>query len=242
MIKFNQVTWYSKLAAIIFFIGVLPALAFYIGSKYQEAKYADKTFPDVVTTNVKTESHYENSKLATYTDQTYGWSFQYPSDWTIDKMPDGSVTVSSMATVPGVARPDSVSPASTITFSTIKKSDFKPFSSKVGDIKYHPQLDALVDGTIDGPEYPRCLPAASHLGQGDSISAFMYAGSNMSDPAYSKSAVLTNRDYMVLISENTYGIPTDQSEWGKTKNGIENIYSTFKLSVGVDAIVPTCTP
>lgn len=38
MIKFNQVTWYSKLAAIIFFIGVIPALTFYIGMKYQETK------------------------------------------------------------------------------------------------------------------------------------------------------------------------------------------------------------
>jgi hypothetical protein len=38
MIKFNEVTWYSKLAAIIFFIGILPILTFYIGTKFQEAK------------------------------------------------------------------------------------------------------------------------------------------------------------------------------------------------------------
>lgn len=37
MIKFNEVTWYSKLAAIIFFMGALPALSFYIGTQYQLA-------------------------------------------------------------------------------------------------------------------------------------------------------------------------------------------------------------
>jgi len=36
MIKWNEYTWYSKLAAIIFFIGVLPALAFYIGVQYEK--------------------------------------------------------------------------------------------------------------------------------------------------------------------------------------------------------------
>ena len=41
MIKFNEVTWYSKLAAIVFFIGVLPSLTFYIGTQYEEAKNAN---------------------------------------------------------------------------------------------------------------------------------------------------------------------------------------------------------
>ncbi|MCF7865461.1 MAG: hypothetical protein K9M11_03075 [Candidatus Pacebacteria bacterium] len=34
-IKFNVVTWYSKLLSIIFFIAVLPILTFYIGKQYQ---------------------------------------------------------------------------------------------------------------------------------------------------------------------------------------------------------------
>lgn len=38
MIKFNEVTWYSKLAAIIFFIGILPILTFYIGTQYESTK------------------------------------------------------------------------------------------------------------------------------------------------------------------------------------------------------------
>lgn len=36
--KFNEVTWYSKLAAVILFVGALPALTFYIGMRYQEAR------------------------------------------------------------------------------------------------------------------------------------------------------------------------------------------------------------
>lgn len=41
MIKWNEVTWYSKLGAVILFVAVLPALSFYIGSRVQEEK--DKT-------------------------------------------------------------------------------------------------------------------------------------------------------------------------------------------------------
>lgn len=36
--KFNEVTWYSKLAALIFFLVVFPALTFYMGARYQEVK------------------------------------------------------------------------------------------------------------------------------------------------------------------------------------------------------------
>lgn len=34
MIKLNEVTWYSKLAAIIFFLGIFPLLTFYLGMQY----------------------------------------------------------------------------------------------------------------------------------------------------------------------------------------------------------------
>ena len=36
MIKWNEVTWYSRLIAIVFFIGVMPAIAFEIGSEIQQ--------------------------------------------------------------------------------------------------------------------------------------------------------------------------------------------------------------
>lgn len=37
-IKFNQVTWYSKLAAIVVFVGITPVITFYIGKEYGEVK------------------------------------------------------------------------------------------------------------------------------------------------------------------------------------------------------------
>jgi hypothetical protein len=38
MIKFNEVTWYSRIAAIIIFVGILPMLTFFIGIRYKEVK------------------------------------------------------------------------------------------------------------------------------------------------------------------------------------------------------------
>ena len=37
-IQWHEVTWYSKLSAIILFIGVIPALCFYIGEQYGEVQ------------------------------------------------------------------------------------------------------------------------------------------------------------------------------------------------------------
>ncbi len=38
MIKFNEVTWYSKLAAVLFFLAILPVFTFYIGMQYKEVQ------------------------------------------------------------------------------------------------------------------------------------------------------------------------------------------------------------
>lgn len=35
MIKWNEVTWYSRLGALILFLAVVPALCFYIGTQYE---------------------------------------------------------------------------------------------------------------------------------------------------------------------------------------------------------------
>jgi hypothetical protein len=35
-IKWNEYTWYSKLGAVILFIGVIPMLAFYVGTQYEK--------------------------------------------------------------------------------------------------------------------------------------------------------------------------------------------------------------
>ncbi|MSU55492.1 MAG: hypothetical protein EXS46_03070 [Candidatus Taylorbacteria bacterium] len=40
MIKWNKVTWYSRLGALILFLIVVPILAFYVGTQYQETVHA----------------------------------------------------------------------------------------------------------------------------------------------------------------------------------------------------------
>lgn len=47
-IKFNTVTWYSKLLAAIVIFGILPFLMFYIGTQYQETKEVLQQSPIMV--------------------------------------------------------------------------------------------------------------------------------------------------------------------------------------------------
>ncbi len=54
MIKFNEVTWYSKLAAVLFFIGVLPILTFYIGVQYQKTN-------SILTTDIQKNPEQKNN-------------------------------------------------------------------------------------------------------------------------------------------------------------------------------------
>ena len=56
-IKWNKVTWYSKLAAIIFFIGVLPATTFYLGMAYQEATMTEVHKTGLDATDVAAAKH-----------------------------------------------------------------------------------------------------------------------------------------------------------------------------------------
>lgn len=50
MIKFNEVTWYSKFAAIVFFLGVFPLLTFYLGMQYGIVLELQKDAATVPTT------------------------------------------------------------------------------------------------------------------------------------------------------------------------------------------------
>ncbi len=63
--QWNQVTWYSRLGAIILFIGVIPALAFCVGVQYQKYNqaYNEHLFDFDVSTEVKKEVQAENKKL-----------------------------------------------------------------------------------------------------------------------------------------------------------------------------------
>ncbi len=47
-IKWNEITWYSKLIAIIFFLGIFPTLTFYIGTQYKEVTQEANTEYEVL--------------------------------------------------------------------------------------------------------------------------------------------------------------------------------------------------
>jgi hypothetical protein len=34
-LEWNKVTWYSRMGAILLFLGVLPSISFYIGTQYE---------------------------------------------------------------------------------------------------------------------------------------------------------------------------------------------------------------
>lgn len=55
-IQWNEVTWYSKLAAIIFFVGVLPVLTFFMGMQYREVQ-VDIFEASTQTSNVVVQSN-----------------------------------------------------------------------------------------------------------------------------------------------------------------------------------------
>lgn len=69
MIVFNKVTWYSRLLALILFLLILPALAFYIGMQFegflaleedlaQESHAADKLMNSLASWQKIAEAHY----------------------------------------------------------------------------------------------------------------------------------------------------------------------------------------
>jgi hypothetical protein len=79
-IKWNEVTWYSKLGAIVLFVGVIPALSFYIGMQYQAVRTLSNA--SFLNEGVTANTHPAVSDAT----PTYGFSFeeQTPPDkmWT----------------------------------------------------------------------------------------------------------------------------------------------------------------
>jgi hypothetical protein len=41
MIKWNEVTWYSKMGAIVVFLAIVPILSFYLGEQIKSLQYSD---------------------------------------------------------------------------------------------------------------------------------------------------------------------------------------------------------
>ena len=87
-IQWNVVTWYSKLLAVILFIGALPVWTFYIGTQYQQTKDILATEPSVVSHQVNSKQNSQttysiplcgitlavktNQKISTSTGDLYG--------------------------------------------------------------------------------------------------------------------------------------------------------------------------
>lgn len=43
LIEWNRVTWYSRVLALVIFLGLIPVISFYIGGEYQKTiKYLEE--------------------------------------------------------------------------------------------------------------------------------------------------------------------------------------------------------
>jgi len=95
-IEFNRVTWYSKLLAAIFILGIFPALVFYIGTQYEKVEQllptetvSYKSVQDVqVEKYQKALEAYKSTDVSkmewrTYKSQSGGFEIQYPKNWVV---------------------------------------------------------------------------------------------------------------------------------------------------------------
>jgi hypothetical protein len=103
-IKWNEVTWYSKLGAVIFFLGFLPILTFYMGMRYQEVLNTSSfVVVEPIFQHISDSESLSQSKIVTieklsrYINTTYGFSIDYPTEQYIVEErnePKGYFTVS----------------------------------------------------------------------------------------------------------------------------------------------------
>lgn len=170
----------------------------------------------------------QNSDTVVYTNPAYGWRIAYPSKyWKTAPSTDASgIILTSIQTA--VAGPKQTEVAvATVQISTVKKADFKPVRSKKGNINYDLNLDALVDTSNSTPICMSPHPTGPNNLM-PQFTTFEYDGNSMSDPAYTKIAVMTNQDYLVLISTNSWE-PIDIS-----------FLSSLQLAPGVTSPLPAC--
>lgn len=84
-IKWNEVTWYSKLGAVILFIVVVPILTFYIGRSYQQLQEIRSMIVDVPATTTPTTatstSVTNTPGSLLYQSDELGFKVKYPEAW-----------------------------------------------------------------------------------------------------------------------------------------------------------------
>ena len=206
---------------LIIIVVILVVLGIYFYSKTVSAP-----------ANVSSNSTSMTSTFKTYTNNQYGFTFNYPSGWQLTESADKtSETVDAGITANGLD-------AFTLVFTIVDNNAFEPVQTKVGDISYDASQNALVDTS----ENARCLPydnlrgLASGVGN---IQAFNYGGSTMSDPVYWESVILTNKNYMLDVGES-FERPTDDATNQIIENGEQEIYSSLALTNNVSVRLPSC--
>lgn len=75
-LQWNEVTWYSKLLSIVFFIAVLPVLTFYIGREYERTEQILNDPAPAVPVVEGADSSFE-----AYTNSEYNFSLKYPQGY-----------------------------------------------------------------------------------------------------------------------------------------------------------------
>ncbi len=87
-IKWHEVTWYSKLGAIILFLVVVPVLCFYIGMQYQavvDSSYVPQSSQDSYHPQSSADENENRTPKPITGWQTYttsnGYTFVWPTGW-----------------------------------------------------------------------------------------------------------------------------------------------------------------
>lgn len=165
----------------------------------------------------------------TYSNNDYGFSFNYPSSWKIseDKV-NKEVTISTNEILPGAD--GSTYPSASITFKASNKTFFDNLRpTKIGVITYNENKSTIF---ADGD---RCLKSNRLLGSlNSSVESITYGGSTMSTPAYGDSAILTTNGAIIIV-HNAEDVFTPE-----LRNQYSLIANSFKLLNGNQVFVPDC--
>jgi hypothetical protein len=191
-----------------------------------------QTIPQITTSSTTTTITSTTSVpngYKTFTSTEYGFSFNYPDNWILTQNPSKkTITVTSDT---NYVQGKYSTPMQEITFTLTNSGFFNPpIGTKVGFISYDNNLRSLVDS---GSTPIRCLPATPLLGLG-TIKGINYAGSLMSDPAYSTFAVLTTSGKIIIVNDSS------ESGSGPERDAAAVIAKSFALINSDTTTYPTC--